>query len=326
MQLREDGHERGEVLLRAQWRPLATVKTLGQAMASSPEENCWSLGKKESAAWVLFVGVYAATLLPPAPQGTRHWVTLSVDDQASRAELAKAETVVGRSRTPVQKDIDQLCRLGLSTEAMADTLECDVARVQRYLKRRSQSSDPCKPPSDASSRSLVDVEWDAPALMLLESVASAELVGTVWREGGPDEGFSLSRMFSPTSPVGGAKRLKRHALGSMRLGLGELLNSHRFSLMQEFPLEGSADARSAAASLKLRMQIRPLLPPPAADSSLAHRRSLRRKSTARGILPMVARPTVLGRVCSKEAALFGDFLTPDHSEDSDSKSSSSASR
>lgn len=318
LRLAVDGAEFGEVRVQVQWRPLATVKNLSSALASNPEENCWALGKKNTAAWVLFVGVYSATMLPPAPDGTRHWVSISLTDADSEQQVAQVNSAIGCSKAPVQKDIDRLCRLGLSDESMADTLECDVSRVRRYLKRRSQSADPYTPPSDASCRSLVDVEWDAPTLLLLESVKSIKMTATVWREG-VDGNFSLTRIFSASSSS--KSKEGNHPLGSASYMLGDLLQCQRLFFIEEFPLEGSTDARSAAASLKLRLQIRPLLPPPAADSSSVLRRR-RARTLTKGAFSSLPRPTVLGRAMTKEKSLC-DFHTPDHSSDSESEASES---
>mmetsp|Transcript_4970 Transcript_4970/g.14522 ORF Transcript_4970/g.14522 Transcript_4970/m.14522 type:complete len:781 (-) Transcript_4970:69-2411(-) len=315
LELGADGREGlGEVRLQVQWRPLANVKNLSLGLASNPEENCWTLGKKETSTWVLFIGVYAATMLPPAPDGTRHWVSVAVAEAEGGGELARVETVAGRSLTPVQKDLEALCHLGLSAQAMAEALGCDVARVLGYLDRREGH------PSLSSSAvrgSLVDVEWDAPVLLLLESVRSVRMTATVWREGGPTGGSTpLTRIFSASSP-----RDDRHSLGSMVFDLGDLLNCQRLSLIQEFPLQAS-DAGHGAACLKLRLQIRPLLPPPAADSTLAQRDRVRRKTLGKGLLPL-KRPSVLARADTKEACLFCEYHTPDHSSDSDSESGTS---
>jgi len=309
--------ELGEVRLLVQWRPLAHIRDLSTALVSSPEENHWSLGKPGSAAWVLFVGVYNATMLPPAPDGTRHWVEVSVADSGG-PPVEGMRTMFARSRAPVRKDIDALDGLGLSANVVAEALDCDVSRVERYLKQRSQNSaNPRQRDHGGTIGSLVDVEWDAPVLLLLTSVRQAKLTATVWRQGTTDSVLSLSRIFS--SPSSSTAR----RLGSVSCCLGELLQCPRFTRLDELLLEGCDDPRAAAASLRLRLQVRPLLSPPAADSSVSQRDRIRRKTLktfSRSSLTTSRRPSVLARQMTREASLFVDYHTPEHSESAGSDS------
>lgn len=345
----------GEVYIRTQWRAFAHVRDLAESASKMRNQDSqWAFGDIDSPAWMLFVGVYGASMLPSAPDGTQHYVTVSVKESrqqrrtsqdirsgASANTSTMARTKLAACVKPVIQGIEALSRLGLPAHVIAETLECDLNKVERYLqhhRERSGSQDTwadmlrklpnasLSPVGFESAPSekygLVDVSWEEPLQLLIGSVdAIAEI--TVWQVALPKSKLKTFLRDSIGKVLGVADEGDK-AVGTASYRLRDLLKRHqeelRFGKALELMLhskDSPADAKSVA-QIRLRLQLRPLESSSGRAASPKTRRNtmtasmISRRSSGSG-----QRQSVFHRQMAREAAMTSSFCSPASSEDED---------
>jgi len=282
----------GEVYLTAEWRTFPSLKNLTPELVEETQQTHWRLGDPYQSTWLLFVGLYHATSLPPAPDGTEHWVTISVRDSASMGLTDEGEgsqpispqlmeflqeSPVAQARTPLQKGLEIL--RNQFPWVPADVLESAVGdaagKLHDYLVRRSPSS-----PDIKDGGQLVDAEWGWPSLFLLGSFQSANVTVTIWR---PAKGVVKPPVKSQSSQNWSllcTARRDARMVGSAKFPLAKLLSHRNLTTTLDLPLSGSG--AGPAASVRLRLQMRPVVDPNIEGV-------VRRRSVASAPAPKVAK-------------------------------------
>mmetsp|Transcript_115843 Transcript_115843/g.327761 ORF Transcript_115843/g.327761 Transcript_115843/m.327761 type:complete len:752 (-) Transcript_115843:137-2392(-) len=231
--------------LKAEWRPFARQREEIRAVINQPERCLSHLGVEHRAAWAVFVDLYNATGLPPAPSGTEHWAEIHVVLASAQAKdplpMVPECPRVGATTLEESGRAALASALGLASTQFAHHTEGVSWQEWRGLLRREGPI--------ASRGEGLDAVWDRSFSCLLNTAGSVtESMGAAQVQ------VSIMRS-SPRA------RGRKENVGSAVFPLGELLNrfwrqeADDLHMADYFPLQSAGGCSSAYVKLGIHVRL-----------------------------------------------------------------------
>jgi len=236
----------GWISIQAQWRPLAQVSQITQAIARS--DNWWGLGVRSESAFLLIVELFYASGLPPIEDGTEHWTTVRVVGGRRQGTPDTTESPIVNAYSSMRHGQTLLDGIppGTLSDSERESLSQRMWRNRVKIGRAAAEQ-------EKKGHALLDAVWDHPFWFLLDTLIGVRVQVTVWR---PAKGR--------TRPTVGGPGGDGVVVGTTEYpltmeGLGERLIADLHSPL----VSGDAAGAVGTAQVKLRLKVCPLLPPPA---------------------------------------------------------------
>ncbi|CAK0791018.1 unnamed protein product [Prorocentrum cordatum] len=249
---------RGSISVRTQWRRFAQQHEIQPNPIHQDENSSWGLGSRTSPKFLLVADLLSASGLPPADDGTDHWVTVAVSNCGGsgatflpRSSYPAGESPSAQAHTAVQHGVEMLGKLGLPPDAMC---QGDL----RNLWRRRVPLEEAAAEQERRGKLLTDVVWNYPFWMLLDRAWGARVKVSVWR---PMKGKTRSEEGSASRLVGSFER---------ELVLADFGRHFWVDLKCPLAKDGMGVTDQMVAQIKLRLRVCPLLS--SSESSVAQKR------------------------------------------------------
>eukprot|EP00746_Dinoflagellata_sp_MGD_P137334 gnl/MRDRNA2_/MRDRNA2_71132_c0_seq1.p1 gnl/MRDRNA2_/MRDRNA2_71132_c0~~gnl/MRDRNA2_/MRDRNA2_71132_c0_seq1.p1 ORF type:complete len:701 (+),score=161.14 gnl/MRDRNA2_/MRDRNA2_71132_c0_seq1:93-2195(+) len=178
----------GSVKLQAEWRPFRSAT---DSHGKPPLQDRWTVHNADTdeVSALFFMGLYGSEDLPPAPQGTQYWASVTCTGRKDSEEERETPKVLGISEAhgslgsdeqiddkhdKLRKRVDLLQKANVPPEITAEVLNISVRNVTAHIERRDSAK------WEDKQRAV----WEAPMMFFLSDLKTAECTIKVWQNDG----------------------------------------------------------------------------------------------------------------------------------------------